>query len=169
MGRNAWLDQQLAPATIDDSACGALIADRFPHLAWSTRRRPGTTSTAAGASCSTSGTRRIARAAWSKRQLFEVMVDFWSNHLNVTNPCDGVWWSPPRLRPRVIRSTPSASSRTCWSPRAHAPGDDEATSTTPSRPRTTRTRTTGASCWSSIPWASTPATPRRTMRTRRCS
>ena len=28
---------------------------------------------------------------WSSRQLFEVMVDFWSNHLNVTNPFDGGW------------------------------------------------------------------------------
>ena len=30
----------------------------------------------------------IGRALWSKRQLFEVMVDFWSNHLNVTCPGD---------------------------------------------------------------------------------
>ena len=33
----------------------------------------------------------VARALWSKRQVFEVMVDFWSNHLNVTCPSDGVW------------------------------------------------------------------------------
>nr|BFE69595.1 hypothetical protein GCM10020092_028960 [Actinoplanes digitatis] len=32
-----------------------------------------------------------ARAVWSERQLFEVMVDFWSNHLNVTNPSADVW------------------------------------------------------------------------------
>ena len=37
------------------------------------------------------GQAAIMRAAWSKRQLFEVMVDFWSNHLNVTNPSDNVW------------------------------------------------------------------------------
>lgn len=29
----------------------------------------------------------IARAIWSERQLFELMVEFWSNHLNVT-----CWW-----------------------------------------------------------------------------
>ena len=28
---------------------------------------------------------------WSSRQLYEVMVDFWANHLNVTNPFDGGW------------------------------------------------------------------------------
>ena len=37
------------------------------------------------------GSATLARACWSKRQLFEVMVDFWSNHLNVTNPIDSVW------------------------------------------------------------------------------
>ncbi len=34
-GRNAWLDRQLAPASIDDSSCDGLIADRYPHLSWS--------------------------------------------------------------------------------------------------------------------------------------
>ncbi len=37
------------------------------------------------------GQATIARQMWSSRQLFEVMVDFWSNHLNVTNPFDGGW------------------------------------------------------------------------------
>jgi uncharacterized protein (DUF1800 family) len=33
----------------------------------------------------------LARQLWSKRQLFEVMVDFWSNHLNITCPSGAVW------------------------------------------------------------------------------
>ena len=37
------------------------------------------------------GQATLARQMWSSRQLFEVMVDFWSNHLNVTNPFDGGW------------------------------------------------------------------------------
>jgi uncharacterized protein (DUF1800 family) len=37
------------------------------------------------------GRATLARQMWSTRQLFEVMVDFWSNHLNVTNPFDGGW------------------------------------------------------------------------------
>jgi uncharacterized protein (DUF1800 family) len=32
----------------------------------------------------------LARQVWSRRQLFEVMVDFWANHLNVTTP--GLGW-----------------------------------------------------------------------------
>ena len=37
------------------------------------------------------GRAAVARAAWSNRQLLEVMVDFWSNHLNVTCPSADVW------------------------------------------------------------------------------
>ncbi|GAB3242562.1 hypothetical protein GCM10027456_10470 [Kineosporia babensis] len=33
----------------------------------------------------------LVRAAWSERQLFELMVEFWSNHLNVTCPSGDVW------------------------------------------------------------------------------
>ena len=45
----------------------------------------------------------LARAAWSKRQLLEVMVDFWSNHLNVTNPSDSVWSTRHDYDRTVIR------------------------------------------------------------------
>ena len=37
------------------------------------------------------GQATLARQMWSRRGLFEVMVDFWSNHLNVTCPFDGGW------------------------------------------------------------------------------
>ena len=37
------------------------------------------------------GQATLARQMWSSRQLYEVMVDFWANHLNVTNPFDGGW------------------------------------------------------------------------------
>ena len=33
----------------------------------------------------------LARQMWSSRQLYEVMVDFWANHINITNPFDGGW------------------------------------------------------------------------------
>ena len=50
------------------------------------------------------GIAAIVRAAWSERQLFEVMVDFWSNHLNVTNFHDSVWWSRHDYDRGVIRA-----------------------------------------------------------------
>jgi uncharacterized protein (DUF1800 family) len=45
----------------------------------------------------------LARAMWSERQLFEVMVDFWSNHLNVTCPLSDVWDSRQDYDRTVIR------------------------------------------------------------------
>lgn len=50
------------------------------------------------------GAATLARAAWSKRQLLEVMVDFWSNHLNVTNPSDNVWDNRHDYDRNVIRA-----------------------------------------------------------------
>ena len=50
------------------------------------------------------GVATLARAAWSERQLFEVMVDFWSNHLNVTNPSSDVWYCRHDWDRTVIRA-----------------------------------------------------------------
>ncbi|MBP9822705.1 MAG: DUF1800 domain-containing protein [Thermoanaerobaculia bacterium] len=86
----AWVDQQLAPATLPDAACDARIAaSGFStlgksltqlfldhHVAdpeWYERIRPATETELA----------TWTRAVYSKRQLFEVLVDFWHNHFNV--------------------------------------------------------------------------------------
>ena len=50
------------------------------------------------------GVANLARACWSQRQLFEVMVDFWSNHLNVTNPSDAGWHCRHDYDRTVIRA-----------------------------------------------------------------
>ena len=101
-GRNDWIDKQLAPASIDDSACTTLIADRYPHLSW-TLDQAWNNLDGDWSLMMDLGQAAIARAAWSKRQLFEVMVDLWSNHLNVTNPFDGGWWCRHDYDKRVIR------------------------------------------------------------------
>ncbi len=76
------------------------IVRRFPDLDWSIptalQRLEGSWQLMFDLGVST-----LARATWSERQLFEVMVDFWSNHLNVTNPSDDGVVLPPRLRPRT--------------------------------------------------------------------
>ncbi|WP_433076216.1 DUF1800 domain-containing protein [Dactylosporangium sp. CA-052675] len=95
LGAAAWLERQLNPASIDDSACQAVLAEytligqdiagvralvkagSMKSGAWDVMRQLGTAA--------------VARAAWSNRQLFELMVDFWSNHLNVTCPSSEVW------------------------------------------------------------------------------
>ena len=89
----AWVDQQLKPAAIPDAACDAAArgdaasppSARRLHAAlpsittsptpsdWYERIRPATETELA----------TWTRAVYSKRQLFEVMVDFWHNHFNV--------------------------------------------------------------------------------------
>jgi uncharacterized protein (DUF1800 family) len=95
LGAGAWLNRQLSPASIDDGACAALIA-RFPLTSLDIRgvhaaADAGKVSRFGWEVMLQVGQAAIARAAWSKRQLLEVMVDFWSNHLNVACPSDGVW------------------------------------------------------------------------------
>jgi uncharacterized protein (DUF1800 family) len=90
-GRRTWLDRQLDPTSIDDGDCTRLIRDRFHRTLWTIpeardRLEPFSWDLMFDVTMAT-----VARAVWSRRQLYEVMVEFWSNHLNVTNPSDNVW------------------------------------------------------------------------------
>lgn len=80
MGTTAWIDQQLAWQDIDDSAVETMLTSYPRSLMTATQITAGvdpwrTRQEMAAAT--------IARAVWSKRQLHELLVDFWSNHLNV--------------------------------------------------------------------------------------
>src|SRR5690606_8503157 len=86
----AWVDRQLSPASINDSAVDARLASagyttlgkslarqwadhvRAPDLEWAERIRPGTE---AQREC-------LVRAVYSNRQLFEVATMFWHDHFN---------------------------------------------------------------------------------------
>jgi uncharacterized protein (DUF1800 family) len=104
LGRKAWLEHQLAPSTIKDAATDQLLT-RYPTLTWSIGKvrteynGSGTWDVMNQLSQAT-----VARAIWSERQLLEVMVDFWSNHLNVTNPSADVWDSRADYDRTVIRA-----------------------------------------------------------------
>ena len=103
VGRRRWLDAQLDPASVRDSFCEDYVADRYPDLDMPLTRafnRLGGSWDLMYAL----GQASIVRAAWSRRQLLEVMVDFWSNHLNVTNPHEACWWSRHDYDRRVIRA-----------------------------------------------------------------
>jgi uncharacterized protein (DUF1800 family) len=102
LGRSRWLEEQLEPDSIDDRACEDLIAERFPRLDWTIRRAHDTLEFGWDLMFDL-GVSTIARACWSERQLLEVMVDLWSNHLNVTNPSDSVWDSRHDYDRVVIR------------------------------------------------------------------
>lgn len=80
MGVDAWIEEQLNPANIDDNLC-ELRARRFetihmpPDMCFEFRkevlRRDITRHT-------------VLRAVYSQRQLLEVMVGFWTDHLNIS-------------------------------------------------------------------------------------
>ncbi|MGF1527546.1 MAG: DUF1800 domain-containing protein [Candidatus Competibacterales bacterium] len=83
IGWPSYLERQLAPETIDDSAVEATVAAAYPLINASVeemaalppegRLQVGLQLTAA----------TLHRGAFSRRQLFEVMVDFWSNHFSI--------------------------------------------------------------------------------------
>ncbi len=101
----AWLDDQLHPERLDDAVCDAVVA-RWPTLGYSiTAVRDAVD---AGRldywdAMYDLGSAAIARAAWSRRQLLEVMVDVWSNLLQVTCPSSEVWDNRHRYDADVIR------------------------------------------------------------------
>jgi uncharacterized protein (DUF1800 family) len=81
MGLGTWIDQQLHPDKIDDSALSARLPaqppkpDRFDDQ--KDGRRWGRESVQALAAA------KMTRAVSSERQLEEVLADFWFNHFNV--------------------------------------------------------------------------------------
>jgi hypothetical protein len=79
MGVTAWLSEQLHPERIDDRSCD-LRAQRFETL-W---LDPGTCFEYKKSVLRDELSRHmLLRAIYSKRQLYEVMVGFWSDHLNI--------------------------------------------------------------------------------------
>ena len=124
-GVAAWLDAQLAPKSkVPDKAM-----DQLAHpLAAGSKWRSGRSGRRFEQRCvghhGGPGRRCISRAhAGRDRQLFEVMVDFWSNHLNVTNPSDNVWDNRHDYDRDVIRKHALGSSTTCSSRQREASGD----------------------------------------------
>jgi hypothetical protein len=79
MGQAAWIEEQLHPESMADTACD-LRAERFESLYFSAGdayefRKPVLRDEITRHS--------LLRAIYSRRQLFEVMVEFWTDHLNI--------------------------------------------------------------------------------------
>src|SRR6266540_19040 len=87
MGLDAWIEQQLNPASIADPVADQMLAV-FPTVAMSIAELRAREDDNQDPMYEL-GRATIGRQIWSSRQLYEVVVDFWSNHLNVTNPFDG--------------------------------------------------------------------------------
>jgi len=80
MGLAAWIDQQLHPERIDDAAAAAGLPVLEPAPA---SGEPRELRRFARQQIQSLAAEKILRAAYSERQLQEVLVDFWFNHFNV--------------------------------------------------------------------------------------
>lgn len=79
MGAAAWIDEQLDPEKIDDGAC-RLRAGRFESV----HLDPGTTFEYKKPVIKEELVRHtLLQSIYSNRQLQEVMVEFWTDHLNI--------------------------------------------------------------------------------------
>ncbi|MBK6874197.1 MAG: DUF1800 domain-containing protein [Kineosporiaceae bacterium] len=90
LGIPGWLAQQLAPASIPDPEGDAVFA-MYPSLSRSMASLQAEFDSGNSSGLDPSldlQAAHLGRAIWSRRQLFEVMVDFWSNHLNVPAQVD---------------------------------------------------------------------------------
>ena len=90
MGIDAWIERQLNPSAIADPG-GEQIHETYPTIAMTTSQIRTAVKENDWEAMWELGQATLGRQMWSSRQLSEVMVDFWSNHLNVTNPFDGGW------------------------------------------------------------------------------
>jgi hypothetical protein len=107
-GPNAWLERQFRPGSIADPA-GAAIQRLYPEAGWTIPQvyraiEAGRVKKFTWDVMLPLGQYSLAMATWSSRQLHELMVEFWSNHLNVTNTSDGVWDNRQDYDRRVIRA-----------------------------------------------------------------
>jgi uncharacterized protein (DUF1800 family) len=83
MGVQAFIEQQLAPETLDDAAVEAMLA-QFPAIGQSAAQlysRYADQMTRQPSRQLVTAT--ILRAVYSRRQLYERMVGFWSDHFNI--------------------------------------------------------------------------------------
>ncbi|HEY9785549.1 MAG TPA: DUF1800 domain-containing protein [Candidatus Obscuribacterales bacterium] len=79
MGQSAWIEEQLNPEKIDDGLC-EMRARRYETI----HLDPGSCYDFKREALRKDLVRyKLLRSVYSKRQLLEVMVDFWTDHLNI--------------------------------------------------------------------------------------
>ena len=86
-GYDGYLDQQLNPDTIDDSACDSRLAP-FTTIPMPTSALYAQDANVVAQQLIES---TILRATYSRRQLFERMVEFWADHLNTNINTVGIY------------------------------------------------------------------------------
>ena len=82
-GYQGWLSQQLKYSRIEDAAVNAAVAAQFPLLSQTVDQLFAVSSDSVRGQLQQA---TLYRAAFSKRQLYERMVEFWSDHFNISFP-----------------------------------------------------------------------------------
>ena len=101
-GIDAWLAQQVDPDSIDDSTAEQVFS-QFPMAGMGPAEIQRSTERYGWDAMFEYGQATLGRQTWSRRQLYEVMVDFWANHLNVSTPGGTGWDVAPSYHENVIR------------------------------------------------------------------
>lgn len=86
LGVEGWLNEQLNPASIADGAVAGALNSMLPSLGYSAQRLLDVSEEAEDGGYGVAFDLKRAtlyRALYSKRQLFEKMVEFWSNHFSI--------------------------------------------------------------------------------------
>lgn len=78
LGPALWIERQLRPELVDDLATDRMLSG-YTTLGWTNAQ---TLEGDAGLALDELRHATVVRATSSRRQLFETMVDFWTNHLN---------------------------------------------------------------------------------------
>lgn len=103
LGVDAWLHSQLAPATVAD-ADADLVWSGYRTVGMNPIQIRGAIRRHSHEAMVEYAQATLARQLWSRRQVYEVMVDFWANHLAVPLPNDAVWDLGTSYHNEVIRT-----------------------------------------------------------------
>ena len=83
LGFDRYLEEQLNPGTIDDSAADTRIRSRYPQFYYTQAELLARDSTYWQDVVGPANRAIVERAAFSRRQLQERMTEFWSDHFNI--------------------------------------------------------------------------------------
>jgi len=101
-GIDAWLAEQLDPESIEDGTAEQVFS-QFPLAGMGPAEIQRSIERYDWVAMFEYGQATLGRQIWSQRQLYEVMVDFWANHLNVPTPGGGGWDVSPSYHEKVVR------------------------------------------------------------------
>ena len=90
LGPTRWVDWQLNPSTIDDSVLDAKLG-QFDWLHWSAHAMIHHPTKEEWEIGHEGRAARLLRATYSERQLFERLVEFWTDHFNIYGSGDDTW------------------------------------------------------------------------------